>query len=181
MPRIQPTAIDSLGPRVQRSNAHNTPFAGESTPCAVLRRQRVRGGGHELVLVHHPASVKVGRHTLTSEVGETINDDELLHAVSVVVSELLGNAVRHAAPTAEGAIILRWQERGGVIDLEVRDGGSPGEVRPQRPNREAPGGRGLRIVRHLSDEWGVHVEPTSGLRTVWAALGGPSRRRRRSP
>ena len=39
-------------------------------------------------------------------------------------------------------------------------------------------GRGLRIVRHLAHEWGV-VEDSVGHRTVWACLGGPSRRRRR--
>ena len=40
-------------------------------------------------------------------------------------------------------------------------------------------GRGLRIVRHLAHEWGV-VEDSDGHRTVWACLGGPSRRRRRA-
>ena len=38
-----------------------------------------------------------------------------------------------------------------------------------------PGGRGLRIVRSLAHEWGVIEDPNG--RTVWASLGGPSRRR----
>lgn len=149
------------------------------TRAGIVRKGRVRGGGHELVLQYHPASVRLARHTMTADLRESLVHADLMHAVSVVASELLGNAVRHAAPTSEGAVILRWQVRGGVVDLEVSDGGSKGEIRPLRPSSDSPGGRGLRIVRHLADEWGVQVDPATGMRTVWAALGGPSRRRRR--
>lgn len=149
------------------------------TSAGIVRRGRVRGGGHELILRHHPASVRLARHALANDLCESRVHPDLMHAVSVVASELLGNAVRHASPTSEGAFILRWQVRGGVVDLEVTDGGSQGDIRPQRPSSDSPRGRGLRVVRHLADEWGVQDDPTTGSRTVWAALGGPSRRRRR--
>ena len=42
----------------------------------------------------------------------------------MVASELLGNAIRHASPLEDGRVRLRWQVRGGVVDLEVTDGGS---------------------------------------------------------
>ena len=41
----------------------------------------------------------------------------------------------------------------------------------------APSGRGLRIVRSLAHEWGVADDRHGS--TVWASLGGPSRRRSR--
>ena len=104
---------------------------------------------------------------------------DALDETAVVVSELLGNAVRHAQPLDDGRLLLRWQVRGGVVDVEVTDGGSRHEVRPLRPTEMSVHGRGLRIVRHLAHEWGV-VEDAHGNRTVWACLGGPSRRRRRA-
>lgn len=146
--------------------------------ACLLRRGRVRGGGHEVVLLHRTASVPTARQIVLDDLRDALLDAEVSYAAGLVVSELVGNAIRHAAPTADGAVVLRWQVRGGVVDLEVTDGGSSREVRPARPSPESPDGRGLRIVRHLADEWGVQGQHGSGPRTVWAALGGPSRRRR---
>ncbi|GAA2034963.1 ATP-binding protein [Pseudokineococcus marinus] len=137
---------------------------------------RQRGDARAVAVAHRPGAVPVARRTITADVAERV-DDELVHEVSVVVSELLGNALRHARPDDSGRVLLRWQVRGDVVDVEVTDGGSPGEVRPQRPAPMATSGRGLRIVRALAHEWGV-VEEDDGRRTVWAALGGPTRRRR---
>lgn len=144
----------------------------------LIRRGRVRGGGHEIVLRHRAAAVPFARRTLLADPDVNLLDDELVDAVGVVASELVGNSVRHADPAPRGAVVLRWQVRGGVVDMEVTDGGSPGQVRPARGAVGSTSGRGLRIVRHLVDEWGVQEDRTSGQRTVWAALGGPSRRRR---
>lgn len=104
-------------------------------------------------------------------------DAVLVHEAEVIASELLANAVRHAKPREDGRMVIRWQVRSGVLDLEVTDGGSPGEVRPLRPAALSTNGRGLRIVRSLAHEWGV-VQGTHD-RTVWACIGGPSRRRHR--
>ena len=105
-------------------------------------------------------------------------DPVVVHEAAIIASELLGNSIRHAHPLDDDRIMLRWQVRGGVLDLEVTDGGSPGDVRPQRPSVLATYGRGLRIVRALAHEWGV-FDDNDGHRTVWACLGGPSRRRHR--
>lgn len=103
---------------------------------------------------------------------------ETTEEAAVITSELLGNAVLHANPLEGDKLMLRWQVRGGVLDLEVTDGGSSKQVRPLRPGPLAVHGRGLRIVRALANEWGV-FEDDDGRRTVWACLGGPSRRRHR--
>ena len=93
----------------------------------------------------------------------------------IVVSELVANAIRHARPLTDGAIRVHWKVKNNVVEVEVSDGGGPTVPRPAPPTTWGPGGRGLRIVRSLAHEWGVIEDPNG--RTVWASLGGPSRRR----
>lgn len=106
----------------------------------------------------------------TLGVAEDVVDDS-----EIVVAELVANALRHARPLADGALRVRWKTKGGVVEVEVSDGGGPSVPRPAPQTLWATSGRGLRIVRSLAHEWGV-LEDKSG-RTVWASLGGPSRRR----
>lgn len=142
-----------------------------------LVEARQRGDARGMSVPHLPVAVPAARRTVVRDVVTKL-DAPLTHEAAVVVSELLGNAVRHARPLEDGRVLLRWQVRAGVLDIEVTDGGSGGVVRAQRPAAMSINGRGLRIVRHLAHEWGV-VED-DGRRTVWASLGGPSRRRRRA-
>ena len=100
---------------------------------------------------------------------------QVIDEAEIVVSELVANAIRHARPLADGAIRIHWKVKNNVVEVEVSDGGGPTAPRPSPPTTWAPGGRGLRIVRSLAHEWGV-TEDRSGS-TVWASLGGPSRRR----
>jgi anti-sigma regulatory factor (Ser/Thr protein kinase) len=93
----------------------------------------------------------------------------------IVVSELVANAVRHARPLGDGTLRVHWKVKAGVVEVEVTDGGSDSVPRPAPRAIWAPSGRGLRIVRSLAHEWGVTEDRTGS--TVWAALGGPSRRR----
>jgi anti-sigma regulatory factor (Ser/Thr protein kinase) len=118
-----------------------------------------------------------------AEVRKTVVDDLQTLAVSpavideteIVVSELVSNAIRHARPLADGTLRVHWKVKAGVVEVEVTDGGSESTPRPAPRTIWAPSGRGLRIVRSLAHEWGV-TEDRSGS-TVWASLGGPSRRR----
>ncbi|MFF0437036.1 ATP-binding protein [Streptomyces sp. NPDC004327] len=82
------------------------------------------------------------------------------HAV-LLVSELVGNAVRH---TGARVFALRMLRRRGWIRIEVRD-----------PSRGLPclmpvsemdtSGRGLFLVDKLSDRWGVDLAPRG--KTTW--------------
>lgn len=141
----------------------------------------VRGRARAVRVQHGPAAVPVARRTFVDDVSRRLDGDaadDIVSEAEVVVSELLGNAVRHARALDDGVVLMRWQVRGEVVDVEVTDGGGPATVTPARPSPFAASGRGLRIVRSLAHEWGVDEDDT-GRRTVWAALGGPSRRRHR--
>lgn len=100
---------------------------------------------------------------------------EVIDEAEIVVAELVSNALRHARPLNDGTLRVRWKTKGGVVEVEVSDGGGPSTPRPAPPALWSSSGRGLRIVRSLAHEWGV-AEERHG-RTVWASLGGPSRRR----
>lgn len=100
---------------------------------------------------------------------------EVIDEAEIVLSELVANAIRHARALADGSIRVHWKVKNNVVEVEVSDGGAPTVPRPAPPTTWAPGGRGLRIVRSVAHEWGVVDDPNG--RTVWASIGGPSRRR----
>ena len=92
---------------------------------------------------------------------------EMLEAATLIVSELVTNAIVHAATPAE----LRAQWSNGVLRLEVMDNaeGSPPDPRIAAPEDE--NGRGLLLVDALSSAWGV--ESTDRGKVVWAEVANP--------
>ena len=116
------------------------------------------------------------RRAVVSELRTLGVDATVIDEAEVVLSELVTNAVRHAKPLADGSIRVSWTVRGDVVEAEVTDGGGPTTPRLAPRSLWSASGRGLRIVRSFAHEWGV-LEDGNG-RTVWVALGGPSRRRR---
>ena len=79
----------------------------------------------------------------------------------LLVSELVGNAVRHTGARVFG---LRMLRRRGWIRIEVRD---PSRGLPcLMPVQEMDtSGRGLFLVDKLSDRWGVDLLPRG--KTTW--------------
>ncbi len=79
----------------------------------------------------------------------------------LLVSELVGNAVRHTGARAFG---LRMRRRRGWIRIEVRD---PSRGLPcLMPVQELDiSGRGLFLVDKLADRWGVDLLPRG--KTTW--------------
>ncbi|EWT06019.1 hypothetical protein N864_00690 [Intrasporangium chromatireducens Q5-1] len=120
------------------------------------------------------AAPKIRRALVEDLSGRGVSDDVISEA-EIVVSELVANAVRHARPLSDGAIRVHWKVKNNVVEVEVTDGGGETTPRPSPRTTWGPSGRGLRIVRSLAHEWGVVDE--GGGHTVWASLGGPSRRR----
>lgn len=91
--------------------------------------------------------------------GETIED------ARVVISELVGNSVRHAAPLPVNDIDVSWGLDNGELAITVTDGGSP-VTTPHTVDASGSqiSGRGLSIVAALADRW--WVEDNRGSTTV---------------
>ncbi|GAB3074880.1 MULTISPECIES: ATP-binding protein [unclassified Phycicoccus] len=122
-------------------------------------------------------SVAQVRRTLVEDLESRDVESDVVDEAEIVISELVSNAVRHARPLSDGNLRVHWKVKSGVVEVEVTDGGGDSTPRPAPRTIWAPSGRGLRIVRSLAHEWGV-TEDRAGC-TVWASVGGPSRRRSR--
>jgi anti-sigma regulatory factor (Ser/Thr protein kinase) len=91
--------------------------------------------------------------------GETVDD------ARVVVSELVGNSVRHAAPLPANDIAVSWCLDDSNLVISVSDGGSESTIpHPVVAAQSAISGRGLSIVDALVERW--WVEDDRGRTTV---------------
>lgn len=91
---------------------------------------------------------------------------ELLDDARLLVSELVGNAVRYG----RDQITLRLRPHPPGIGVAVTDGGPDLPTLPDgRPDPTEPSGRGLLIVAAVADAWGVEPQPSGG-KTVWFDL-----------
>ncbi|MEV0457942.1 ATP-binding protein [Catellatospora methionotrophica] len=91
-----------------------------------------------------------------------LTDPDWLGQVSVVVSELISNCVRHGG----GCRGLTVQARGGDVTLTASDGSAT--LPRQRPHGGPDGGRGLWIIDEFTDAWGARLTP--GGKQVWVRL-----------
>jgi len=82
--------------------------------------------------------------------GERVDD------ARVVISELVGNSVRHAAPLPVNDLVVSWALEDDDLVISVSDGGS-GSTSPHmvEAGRSAVSGRGLSIVQALAERWWV--------------------------
>lgn len=88
---------------------------------------------------------------------------ELTATASLIATELVTNVVRHAHTTMEFTLGLQ----GGRLSMTVRDG-SRRMPKPIDPGPSDSGGRGLQLVRDLTDAWGVLPVPDG--KVVWTRL-----------
>lgn len=122
-----------------------------------------------------PDASSEARRVVVSDLEAREVPDPIIDEAELVLSELVANSLRHASPLTDGTIRVHWKAKNDIVEIEVSDGGGSTTPSVRRPQPWAPSGRGLRIVRSLAHEWGVLED--RGTVTVWAAVGGPSRRR----
>ncbi|MFJ9538673.1 ATP-binding protein [Streptomyces sp. NPDC101225] len=92
--------------------------------------------------------------------GLTRRGDDVL----LCVSELATNALLHGVPPNRCLRLCLTLTTDEVLRVEVHDSGS-GEVLVPEPLLDAEGGRGLCLVRALSDAWGVREREPG--KVVW--------------
>jgi anti-sigma regulatory factor (Ser/Thr protein kinase) len=95
---------------------------------------------------------------------------EAVFNLRLLVTELVGNSVRHAGLSSADTIIVEIQIESDRIRAQVTDRG-PGFTRPvfdEPPS--GTGGRGLYLVDALADSWGAEPNPEHDGWLVWFEL-----------
>jgi DNA-binding NarL/FixJ family response regulator len=105
-------------------------------------------------------SPRAARRFVTQALTE-LDDDDLTDTVTLLVSELVTNAVLHAGSQVEVMVRLTAT----AARIEVTDD-SVEELAPRDAADDEDSGRGLALVGTLARRWGVRPAPERG-KTVW--------------
>ena len=122
------------------------------------------------MLPYTASSVGVARRRLLGDLAEAGVHEATACDASLILSELISNALRHASPLPGGLVRVSWRLSGDCVEIAVGDGGGPTAPAVNKPAAGALGGRGLGIVDRLSLRWGVYARQDGGETTVWAEL-----------
>ncbi|HTN23674.1 MAG TPA: ATP-binding protein [Solirubrobacteraceae bacterium] len=101
-----------------------------------------------------PYAPATARRLLVDLLAQRLGEFDLFD-VSVLVSELVTNAVRHAGADEGQTVLVHVAVAPGVVRVEVCDRG-PGFAPPADPRaRPEGGGNGLVLLARMSSDWGV--------------------------
>lgn len=109
------------------------------------------------------AAVRTARHWLSNRIAGWW-PEPVCTAASVIATELLTNAILHGRPP----VTLAVNERGNGLTVEVADGSSKLPMIREYASPLDEFGRGLQMVKTLSDGWGFWYSP--GYKCVYAIL-----------
>ncbi|MEO6020871.1 MAG: ATP-binding protein [Knoellia sp.] len=169
------TSTDTGADKAPKSDAKSPAKAKAETPLDEFGGAIGKGQVRTIRAPWGPSTVTRVRKAVVADLRARNLAEQTIDESEIVVSELMTNAIRHARPLADGCLRVRWKVRGEVVEIEVTDGGGDSVPVPAPAAVWVSSGRGLRIIRSLAHEWGVGED--KGAQTVWAAMGGPSRRR----
>jgi anti-sigma regulatory factor (Ser/Thr protein kinase) len=128
-----------------------------------------------LVLPYAPSSAAVARaavhNALTRQGVVPMRRDD----AALVMSELVGNSVRHARARSDGTLLVSMRLTAEEFVVEVTDGGGDEPVMKATPD-DAATGRGLVVIDALARRWGTRYDAAGT--TVWAVLRLPAGMRR---
>ena len=109
-------------------------------------------------------SASMVRSRLRSWLADAGFDGDAVDDARIVISELVGNSVRHAHPLPGNDLIVTWCLDGGALVISVSDGGSVTSPHTVNASMQAVSGRGLSIVEALAEKW--WIEEQRGRTTV---------------
>jgi anti-sigma regulatory factor (Ser/Thr protein kinase) len=122
-----------------------------------------------------PTSIADARRFVAAHLAAVGLNEDAVQAVTLMVSELATNSIRHAGTPYRVAV----DHRGDALRVEVSDTGD-GQARLRTPGPREPHGRGLQIISALADAWGVDDGTAAGEKTTWftyrvtASADGPA-------
>ena len=108
------------------------------------------------------------RRALTSWLEHQQASETAVNDAKLIVTELVSNAVRHAAPLANDSMLVRWHREDDRLVVSVCDGGGSSDPVLVVASAEAERGRGLTIVDTLAERW--WVQRSHGVHTVHVRL-----------
>ena len=126
--------------------------------CWLPRRRRSAGAARRLLhdfLVRHDGG------------------EQYVEVGKLLLSELVANAVEHAHVPSDRLIMARFELTGERLRIEVHDAGDRHpDTRPadHPPGPDEESGRGLWLVRQLSDCWGCHARTDAVGKAVWCTV-----------
>lgn len=106
-------------------------------------------------LAHRPSSVAVARHRLREALERSGLGETIVYDATLVLSELVSNAVQHGRPTPHGTLDVSWSLSDDRLVIEVADGGRVAHLVPLPRDLESDRGRGLIIVDDVCERWRV--------------------------
>ncbi|MDT4980662.1 MAG: hypothetical protein QOG07_2541 [Pseudonocardiales bacterium] len=118
-----------------------------------------------LMVRHEAASAAIVRRQLARDLASYNLPAGAIDDAVLVASELVGNAVLHTSSADCATLDVSWDVDTSGVRVCVGDP-SDQEPEPRIAGEDEPGGRGLKIVDAISDEWGV--ERGDHGKTVWA-------------
>jgi anti-sigma regulatory factor (Ser/Thr protein kinase) len=122
--------------------------------------------GFDVVLSGGVDSASAARRAIAANdptLPASVRDD-----VSLLVTELVTNAVRHGGVGRDTPLGLEFRHEAGRVRVEVVDSGTEFES-PSRPtDGDSSGGWGLLLVDRIAERWGVCR--TSAGKCVWFEL-----------
>lgn len=113
-----------------------------------------------------PSSVRAARSLVVEALGE--EGEDLLFSLELLISEVVTNAVQHAAAAPR----IEAQLGPDSVRVAVYDD-DPALPKHRQPDAERPGGRGLHLLDRIATRWGA--EPAEGGKVVWFELERPGR------
>lgn len=135
-----------------------------------------------LELPFEPASASVARRHIVNALRARAVAAVTYEDAALIVSELVGNALRHGRAMRGGRLRVGWEFGDEGLRLEVTDGGDGVPLLRPGVDALASNGRGLEIVASVAEAWGFASEPEGTV--VWARLshdlGAQRRKRERS-
>ena len=117
------------------------------------------GEGRAVEFPSAPSSVSAARHLVRDDLIARKLPSRVVDDSTLVVSELMTNAVSHARPLPvagdAGSVRLRWTAEPSQVWIGVTDGGGRDRPHVESADIADVSGRGLAIVQALAIDWGV--------------------------
>jgi anti-sigma regulatory factor (Ser/Thr protein kinase) len=110
-----------------------------------------------------PEAASQARAVVSEELGRAVSA-KVLQDATLLVSELVTNAVRHAPRAGVPEIELRLKLDPERIRVVVSDPGAGFVAEPRLPTASESSGWGLYLVDRIADRWGVITKDRS---EVW--------------